>query len=330
MSRQMKRPNHFTSPIKQVLRIQISGYGLPGDAQIEQIQHDLTQNPQVDLIVFDKSLGPENQEENYINLLKQLKFNQDFLLTTSNYRYFQSGHPQIMYYPEYLFDVRYSHNLIQYNIEQSRQYKLSCLTRNPWTHKTMNFLTMKKQSWWDQCVVSFGLDANETYQIDPINADVCLFADQEEIDWLRSVYPVILPFPDNRRKHPSNNCATYGNCYLDYAVESSIENCFVSEKSWKPIFSGQLFFLFGGPGIIEHFRQMGIDTFDDILDHSYDTVIDNKDRMNSIMQSISKYMSLDLDSVWKSTYLRRKKNLDLVYNPDFYDFVLSDLNSRLI
>jgi len=324
------KPNHFVSSTKNILRIQINGYGLPGEAQMEEIQQTLDQNSQVDLVVFDKSLGPNNQEEDYIVQLKQLNFNTDFLLATSNYKYFQNQHPQIFYYPEYLFELRYDFNLVQHNIDQPRQYKLCCLTRNPWTHKTMNLLAMRKHAWFDQCVISFGLDQHNEYQIDPINADVSLFATADDIDFLNSNYPISLPFPDNRRKYTANTCLAHKNSYLDYAVESSVENHFISEKSWKAMFSGQLFFLFGAPGIIDHFRQIGIDTFDDIVDHSYDTVSHSRDRLNSIMQSITKYMSLDIDQVWKDTYHRRKKNLDLVYSPDFYDFLLSDMRRRLV
>ena len=44
---------------------------------------------------------------------------------------------------------------------------------------------------------------------------------------------------------------------------------------------------FGVPGLVEHVRSLGFDTFDDILDHHYDAIPDEAKRHQSVFDLIS-------------------------------------------
>jgi hypothetical protein len=45
---------------------------------------------------------------------------------------------------------------------------------------------------------------------------------------------------------------------------------------------------FGVPGLVEHVRSLGFDTFDDILDHGYDNILDETQRHQSVFELIAK------------------------------------------
>jgi hypothetical protein len=102
----------------------------------------------------------------------------------------------------------------------------------------------------------------------------------------------------------------------------------VSEKSWKPLFSGQLFLILGPLGIIRYLKDIGVDVFDDWLDHDYDQETDLDKKIQLLMTAVGGIID-HVDQIWSSTVARRQKNLDLVYSPDFYNLLTKDLISKV-
>jgi hypothetical protein len=150
-----------------------------------------------------------------------------------------------------------------------------------------------------------------------------------DADYLRSIYPLRLSAADDMDKFESNACPTYQTCYIDYLPESRTENTFISEKTWKPIFSGQLFLILGSVGIVDYLRSIGVDVFDDVIDHSYDQEPDLGKKIAMLMIAIGNLLAQDLNHVWTTTLNRRQKNLDLVYSPAFQQQMFADIASRV-
>ena len=63
--------------------------------------------------------------------------------------------------------------------------------------------------------------------------------------------------------------------------------CFLSEKTFKPISQCQPFIILGDKGSLEHMRQMGYKTFDGFIDESYDN-LPTWERMEAITNEIKK------------------------------------------
>jgi hypothetical protein len=323
-------PYNLFNPKKKILPIAVNGYGLPGDDQRTVILDQIAKNAAAELIVFDKSLGPEDNELAYLDWIAELNLQHDFILTTSNYHYHFDKHPKIVHLPRYYFTMCRDPNNQRPNISDPRPHAISCLNKNPWTHKTLNFVAMSKQPWFDSVQKSFGWIYPElSEQYDYLSTDVLNKITAQDADYLRSIYPLRLSMADDMTKFESNSCPTYQTCYIDYLPESRTENTFISEKTWKPIFSGQLFLILGSVGTIEYLRDVGIDVFDDIIDHAYDQESDLETKIGMLMKSVTKLLEQDLDQVWADTYHRRQKNLDLMYNPDFQQRMFADVASRV-
>jgi hypothetical protein len=90
----------------------------------------------------------------------------------------------------------------------------------------------------------------------------------------------------------------FHSCLFNIAAETSshTEYCgntsqwrsvFLTEKTWKAIMQRQILIWYGVPGLVEHVRSLGFDTFDDILDHQYDTILDEAQRHQSVFDQIS-------------------------------------------
>ena len=61
---------------------------------------------------------------------------------------------------------------------------------------------------------------------------------------------------------------------------------FLTEKTFKPIKHGQMFFVAGPPGSLQQLRDLGYRTFDDILDNSYDAESNNTQRWIKLRNAI--------------------------------------------
>ena len=322
---------YSSGQFKNILPIPVNSYGLPDDDRTAGILKTITCNPVDKLLVFDKSDGPIDNEMEYISWAEKLVPGREFIVVTSNYYYHFNKHPKIVHYPRYFFTLLNDKNLVNTpNIVDLRLHKISCLSRNPWIHKTLNLIAMRKQPWFDHVQKSFGWIYPELeHQYEYLSTDVMNLITQDDANYLRSVYPLKLQMDDNLDKFESNACPTYQNCYIDYAPESRHDQTFISEKTWKPIFSGQFFFILGPCGVIEYLRDIGVDVFDDLIDHGYDNEPDLVAKIGMLMASITKFLENDLDQVWANTLDRRRKNLELVYSPDFQQRMSADLFSRV-
>jgi len=83
----------------------------------------------------------------------------------------------------------------------------------------------------------------------------------------------------------------------------------LQDALWKPIVSEQLFLIFGYPGIVSYLRDIGVDTFDDIIDHnSYDKISDPHDRLNCLHSVLENLIDLDFKLIFNQTAERRRNN----------------------
>ena len=69
--------------------------------------------------------------------------------------------------------------------------------------------------------------------------------------------------------------------------EASVRNpTFMSEKTFKPIAFQHPFVVWGSPGTLAYLRKSGFETFNHAINESYDTIIDNADRLTAITKVV--------------------------------------------
>ena len=107
-------------------------------------------------------------------------------------------------------------------------------------------------------------------------------------------------FPANT--HTANASADYS--YQDYqstAIEIVLETVFddtrwhLTEKTLRPIACGQPFMLCATPGSLRYIREYGFETFDGLIDESYDDVVDAQARLHSIINEMQRIQQLPAD-----------------------------------
>jgi hypothetical protein len=142
------------------------------------------------------------------------------------------------------------------------------------------------RSYWSYCQTGV-VDNNNPIEID-------------SIDGLRSATEQFLshaPYiSDELEQHERNNHAVtqskyHVNSYCNIVMETHFDadqsgGSFLTEKTFKPIKHGQLFFVAGPVGSLQALRDLGYRTFDAVLDNSYDRIENNTQRWERLRASI--------------------------------------------
>ena len=248
------------------------------------------------VIDFSQENYGDNSVSFYYHHLKDLNVN--FILLSFN----PNDHliePNILFYPAwYIWSKQNFENISA--LTDNRHYKISCLNRNPRPHRILNFLLLKNKKYFNDILFTFQNADQGADRSDDIILPVQLKKEWEQI---RQTLPSF--FTSENIKH----CA-YTDSYINFVTETTVtEGLFITEKTWKPVASEQLFVVYGNKGIIHHLRDIGVDVFDDIIDHDYyDNESDPQERLIRIHSIIESLIEQDLNQIFATTKTRRKQN----------------------
>lgn len=97
----------------------------------------------------------------------------------------------------------------------------------------------------------------------------------------------------------------FENSYCNIVLESQFDvdqsgGVFLTEKTFKPIKHGQLFFIAGAARSLQTLRNLGYRVFDSSLDNSYDEIENCTDRYQSLLNSIKKAMTQGLHNIYQA------------------------------
>jgi hypothetical protein len=112
------------------------------------------------------------------------------------------------------------------------------------------------------------------------------------------------------------------NSYLNIVGESvfinipnSFNMSFVTEKTFGSMINNQMFIVVGQAGSLDLIKSLGYKTFDNIIDESYDSIINNGDRLIAVNKEITRFVSRPIEDI-KHDYLqvldRIEHNRDLL------------------
>lgn len=197
----------------------------------------------------------------------------------------------------------------------SKKYKVSCLNGTPWEHRKLVYLELSKKDYFNQTVFTFA-------QRNDYVVSSALLTETESAKF--ADLPQSITFLDNDAVigiDLSINHPAYLETYVNLVTETTVSSLtpMLSEKTFKPIIAGQLFVLIASPGAVQFLRDIGIDTFDDIIDHSYDNIIDTRQRIISALDQIDRLVQMDLESLYNQIKPRLIKNSEYFLSQEFRD-----------
>jgi len=210
-----------------------------------------------------------------------------------------------------------------------------CMNRSPRIHRYAILCLLKKYgilddtNWSLVCGWNFN-DRKYLYK-DIFNIDDVLNLN-DEISYFSSIeikkgkYELDYSGLDNRdvQDLPSEP-KTFENSYFNITTETNFigQDIHITEKSFKPFFHYQFPLILASYNHVKYFRQAypDFDFFDDVLDHSYDDVLNDRDRLFTFFEQI-KNINNNKDffiDFYKKNKDRFIKNYEILvnYNNDY-------------
>ena len=264
-------------------------------------------------VIFDHGTNPFDPTDK-LSVLISLDI--PFYILSGSYDYFNNSTPdfRVKFFPFWAIWVSSQ----QYQFSNSpKQYKVGCLNGTPWEHRKLTYLNLVERSYFKDMVFSFG--NRPVYEKIPSRDD--LTSDQEQ---RFSQLPQTVTFVDSDATcgiDITTNHPAYLETYVNLITETtdSASMPMLSEKTFKPIVSGQLFILIASPGAVQFLRDIGIDTFDDIIDHGYDQMSNTELRIQQALDQLDRLDQLDLEHLYQEIKPRLIKNSEYFNSQEFRD-----------
>jgi len=174
---------------------------------------------------------------------------------------------------------------------EPRERDFTCLSR---MHKSWRATVMADMwqnglldnSYWSYCESAAGTDDDCPIEVDMISV-------RTKLEQFLANAPYVSDELDfNQRNDHSVLIPKYHvNSYCNIVLESQFDvdqsgGCFITEKTFKPIKHGQMFFVAGGAGSLQALRNLGYRVFDGILDNRYDQEPNHTFRWIKLCESI--------------------------------------------
>ena len=282
----------------------------------DSMEYDIAVPDYITQVIFDAATNPIDIERYLTNISLD-----KFYIITGLYSWYKnhSGNPRIKFFPFWAIWSSSPHTGIidtknHKFQDQPKKYKVSCLNGTNWNHRKLTYIELAKKQYFNEIVFSF----KNQRQIEDRSSDLKLTA--EETDQFSSL-PAGVGFihGDGSGIDLSLNHPAYTETYVNLVTETNINAAtpMLSEKSFKPIIAGQLFVLIAAPGAVQFLRDIGIDTFDDIIDHGYDQIIDPRSRIRSAIEQIDQLMTMNLAEVYQQLIPRLIRNSRYLKSSEF-------------
>ena len=282
----------------------------------DSIDYDIDVPDYVSHVIFDAATNPVDIDQ----LLTNIKLDK-FHVITGLYSWYkkQSSDPRIKFFPFWAVWSSAPHTGIldmrNHRFQDcQKKYKVSCLNGSNWNHRKLTYIELSKKSYFNDIIFSF--------KNRPVAHDVGtgLNLNIEDNDQFSRLSPEVKFVSDDTDGIDLTiDHAAYRETYINLVTETTISSLtpMLSEKTFKPIVAGQLFVLIAGPGAVQFLRDIGIDTFDDIIDHSYDTETDDRTRIYSAIQQIDRLISMDLADIYNQIKPRLLRNSEYLKSDEF-------------
>jgi len=111
--------------------------------------------------------------------------------------------------------------------------------------------------------------------------------------------------------------------YLELVNETnfdSLNNLFITEKTFRAIALGHIFLICGQPKTLKHLKRNGFQTFDDLFDESYDNLTSFSERWEIIKKNLQLWISMsdnDKKAYYTKSFDKLVHNQNLLYNRSF-------------
>jgi hypothetical protein len=123
----------------------------------------------------------------------------------------------------------------------------------------------------------------------------------------------------------------YNQTAYSIVAETSAENdlLFFTEKIVKPILARRLFVVFAGQGFLASLCRLGFQTFENIIDESYDSVYNNNDRHQAAFDQVQRLCNMDQKQVYEQIKDRLEYNHNLLMTTSWDRVMFNQIQQKI-
>lgn len=175
---------------------------------------------------------------------------------------------------------------------EPRQRDFTCLNRlHRWWRATamsdLHTQGLLNNSYWSYCETAHSPEDS------PIEVDMI-----PQLRWRRDQWLQGAPYvcdeltQDQRNDHSVTMPELFANAWCNIVLESQFDvdqsnGVFLTEKTFKPIKHGQLFFVVGAQGSLQVLRDLGYRVFDGVLNNTYDQIENHTQRWLALRDAVA-------------------------------------------
>jgi len=189
---------------------------------------------------------------------------------------------------------------------KSRERDFTVLSRTHKWWRAIALADLRSQglldnSYWSYCETTADTDIENC----PVEVDYLKLKEQTLAFVAGGPYVSDELTQEERNDHSLNREPKYFmKSYCNIVLESQFDydqsgGVLLSEKTFKPIKHGQMFFIAGGAGSLQVLRDMGYRTFDSVLDNRYDRETDNTMRWIKLSEAIAQAHAQGLSKLFE-------------------------------
>lgn len=123
----------------------------------------------------------------------------------------------------------------------------------------------------------------------------------------------------------------YNRTAYSIVAETGLDNgyTFFTEKTAKPMIARRLFVMFSGYKFLQNLQNLGFQTFDTVIDESYDLIYNDNDRWSAAFEQVQRLCKMDQSEVFAKIAPAVEHNYSLLMNTDWIQYMLDQLQQKL-
>lgn len=123
----------------------------------------------------------------------------------------------------------------------------------------------------------------------------------------------------------------YNQTAYSIVAETGADNrySFFTEKTAKPIIARRLFVIFSGRGFLKNLHNLGYQTFENVIDESYDLIYNDYERWNAAFEQVQLLCSMDQQTVLEKIAPAVEHNYKHLMTVDWVKLTIHHLQQKI-
>lgn len=105
--------------------------------------------------------------------------------------------------------------------------------------------------------------------------------------------------------------------FMSLVSESTMDTIFPTEKTYTPIYFKKPFLVWSVPNFHKALQDLGFELYDEIFDYSFDSISNNKKRLNELLDQVETIVDKDYQKLYNLVAEKAERNYNILKNIRF-------------